>query len=99
MQQEIRFCTASDGARLAWARHGAGPTIVKTSNWLTHLEYHWESPVGRHWLVGLGERNTLIRYDDRGCGLSDRDPAELSLDRWVSDLETVVDAAGLDRFT
>lgn len=98
MQQEIRFCTASDGVRLAWARHGSGPTIVKTSNWLTHLEYDWESPVWRHWLAGLGERNTLIRYDDRGCGLSDREPGALSLDRWVADLETVVDAAGLDRF-
>jgi pimeloyl-ACP methyl ester carboxylesterase len=98
MQQQIRFCTASDGVRLAWACHGSGPTIVKTSNWLTHLEYDWESPVWRHWLLGLGERNTIIRYDDRGCGLSDREPGELSLDRWVADLESVVDAAGLDRF-
>jgi pimeloyl-ACP methyl ester carboxylesterase/DNA-binding CsgD family transcriptional regulator len=98
MQQEIRFCTASDGARLAWARHGNGPTLVKASNWLTHLEYDWESPVWRHWLTGLGAQNTLVRYDDRGCGLSDRNPGALSLDRWVQDLETIVDAAGLDRF-
>jgi len=99
MQQEIRFCTASDGARIAWARHGSGPPLVRTSNWLTHLEYDWESPVWRHWLLGLGERNTVVRYDDRGCGLSDRDPPELSLGRWVADLEAVIDAAGLDRFT
>jgi pimeloyl-ACP methyl ester carboxylesterase/DNA-binding CsgD family transcriptional regulator len=99
VQQEIHFCTASDGARLAWARHGSGPPIVKAANWLTHLEFDWESPVWRHWLEGLGERNTLVRHDERGCGLSDRDTKALSLDRWVADLETVVDAAGLDRFT
>jgi pimeloyl-ACP methyl ester carboxylesterase len=99
MQQAIRFCTAPDGARIAWASHGSGPTIVKTSNWLTHLEYDWESPVWRHWLVGLGERNTLVRYDERGCGLSDRHAGELSLERWVEDLETVVDAAGVGRFS
>ena len=98
VEQEIRFCAASDGVRLAWAKHGKGPPIVKAANWLTHLEYDWESPVWRHWLEGLGERHTLIRYDERGCGLSDRETKELSLERWVADLETVVDAAGLDRF-
>jgi pimeloyl-ACP methyl ester carboxylesterase len=54
--------------------------------------------VWRHWLEGLGERHTLIRYDERGCGLSDRQAGELSLDGWVEDLESVVDAAGLERF-
>ena len=98
MEQEIRFCTAPDGVRLAWARHGRGPTLVKAANWLTHLEYDGESPVWRHWLEGLGERHTLIRYDERGCGLSDREVPALSLDRRVGDLESVVDAAGLDRF-
>jgi pimeloyl-ACP methyl ester carboxylesterase/DNA-binding CsgD family transcriptional regulator len=98
MEQEIRFCTAPDGVRLAWARHGRGPPLVKTANWLTHLEFDWESPVWRHWLEGLGERHTLVRYDERGCGLSDREIGELSLEGWVADLETVVDAAGLDRF-
>ena len=71
---------------------------MKAGNWLTHLEFDWKSPVWRHWLTGLGERHTVIRYDERGCGLSDRDPDEMSLDRWVSDLETVVEAAGVDRF-
>jgi pimeloyl-ACP methyl ester carboxylesterase/DNA-binding CsgD family transcriptional regulator len=99
VDQEIRFCVAPDGVRLAWAQHGSGPPIVKAANWLTHLEHDWESPVWRHWLRGLAERHTLIRYDERGCGLSDRDPSELSLDRWVGDLETVVDAAGVGRFT
>jgi pimeloyl-ACP methyl ester carboxylesterase/DNA-binding CsgD family transcriptional regulator len=98
MEQEIRFCTAPDGVRLAWARYGHGPALVKTGNWLSHLEFDWESPVWRHWLQGLSERHTLVRYDERGCGLSDREIPALSMDRWVADLETVVNAAGLDRF-
>jgi hypothetical protein len=60
---------------------------------------HGKGPVWRHWLEGLGERHTLVRYDERESGLSDRETKELSLERWVTDLETVVDAAGLDRFT
>jgi pimeloyl-ACP methyl ester carboxylesterase/DNA-binding CsgD family transcriptional regulator len=99
VEQEIRFCVAPDGVRLAWAKHGSGPPILKAGNWLTHLEYDWESPVWRHWLEGFGERHTFVRYDERGCGLSDRDVDELSLDRWADDLGTVADAAGLDRFT
>jgi pimeloyl-ACP methyl ester carboxylesterase/DNA-binding CsgD family transcriptional regulator len=97
LEQEIRFCTASDGVRLAYATHGRGPVLVKASNWLTHLEFDWESPVWRHWLEGLGRTNTVIRYDMRGCGMSDRDVGELSFERWVADLATVVDAAGVER--
>jgi pimeloyl-ACP methyl ester carboxylesterase len=96
--QEIRFCTTSDGTRLAYATSGAGPPLVKAANWLSHLDYDWESPVWRHWLAELSRRFRLIRYDERGCGLSDWDIARFSFDDWVDDLETVVDAAGLDRF-
>ncbi len=99
MEQRIRFCTAPDGLRLAYASHGTGPPMVKAACWLTHLEHDWESPVWRYWLEGLGRTHRLIRYDERGCGLSDRDIGELSLDHWVGDLETVVDAAGAERFT
>ena len=99
MHQQIRFCTARDGARLAWASHGSGSPLVKTSSWLTHLEYDWESPVWRYWLEGLGRSYSVVRYDERGCGLSDQDVGEPSVDRWVSDLETVVDAAGIGPFT
>ena len=70
---------------------------MKASNWLTHLEFDWESEVWRHWLEALGQTNTVIRYDLRGCGMSDRDVGELSLDRWLLDLETVIDAAGVGR--
>ncbi|HXU98122.1 MAG TPA: alpha/beta fold hydrolase, partial [Jiangellaceae bacterium] len=97
-QQEIRFCTASDGVRLAYATMGDGPPLVKVANWLSHLDYDWESPVWRHWLVELSRRFTLVRYDERGCGLSDWDLPHFSFEEWVDDLETVVDAAGLDRF-
>ena len=98
MKQEIKYCRARDGVRLAYAIAGNGPPLVKAGNWMGHLEYDWESPVWRHVLRGLAKDHTLIRYDARGNGLSDWDVAELSLDAWVSDLETVVDAAGVERF-
>ena len=97
-QQEIRFCTTADGVRLGYATSGSGPPLVKAANWLSHLDYDWQSPVWRHWLVELSRRHRLIRYDERGCGLSDWDIKPPTFDSWVKDLETVVDAAGLDRF-
>jgi pimeloyl-ACP methyl ester carboxylesterase/DNA-binding CsgD family transcriptional regulator len=98
MEQEIRFCTSADGVRIAFARHGSGPPLVKAAHWLTHLEFDWESPVWTHWLRDLGSSFTVIRHDERGCGLSDREVPEHSLDALVADLEAVVEAAGLDRF-
>jgi DNA-binding SARP family transcriptional activator/pimeloyl-ACP methyl ester carboxylesterase len=98
LDQHIHFCMAPDGVRLAYAVVGQGPVLVKAANWLSHLEYDWNSPVWRHWLVGLAENHTLVRYDERGCGLSDWNVKEFSLDAWVLDLETVVDAIGLERF-
>jgi pimeloyl-ACP methyl ester carboxylesterase/DNA-binding CsgD family transcriptional regulator len=96
--QEVRFCSARDGARIAYAIHGSGPPLVRTATWLTHLEFDWDSPVWRHWLVQLGERHTVLRYDERGCGLSDRDVEDVSLDARVADLEAVIEAAGFERF-
>jgi DNA-binding SARP family transcriptional activator/pimeloyl-ACP methyl ester carboxylesterase len=96
--QEIRFCHAADGARLAYALAGSGRPLVKAANWLSHLEYDWESLIWRHWLVELTSRFRLLRYDERGCGLSDWDVASFGLDAWVEDLATVVDAAGFGRF-
>jgi pimeloyl-ACP methyl ester carboxylesterase/DNA-binding CsgD family transcriptional regulator len=96
--QRIRFCTARDGVRVAYAMAGSGPPLVKAANWLSHLEFDWSSPVWRHWLTELSRDHLLIRYDERGNGLSDRDVDDLSFDAWVSDLEAVVDARGLDRF-
>jgi pimeloyl-ACP methyl ester carboxylesterase/DNA-binding CsgD family transcriptional regulator len=96
--QEVRFCTSRDGTGLAYAVHGRGPPLVRVATWLTHLDFDWESPVWRHWLDALSTRHTIIRYDERGCGLSDWEVGELSLEWWVADLEAVVDSAGLDRF-
>jgi pimeloyl-ACP methyl ester carboxylesterase/DNA-binding CsgD family transcriptional regulator len=84
--------------RLAFACHGRGPPLVRVATWLTDLEFDWESPVWRHWLAELGDGHTVVRYDERGCGMSDRELGVLSIATWVGDLETVVDAAGLDRF-
>ena len=98
MQQQIRFCKSAGGIQLGYAISGNGPPLVKVANFLTHLEYDWASPVVRPFLLELGRGRTLIRYDPRGCGLSDHDFSDLSLDAWVADLETVVDAAGVERF-
>jgi class 3 adenylate cyclase/pimeloyl-ACP methyl ester carboxylesterase len=98
IKQKIRYCRARDGVRIAYAIAGEGPPLVKTANWLNHLEYDWESPIFRHLFLGLASNHTLIRYDARGNGLSDWDVDELSLGAWIGDLETVVDAAGVERF-
>lgn len=98
MRQRIHFCKTSDNVRIAYARSGEGPPLVKAASWLTHLEHEWGNPVWQHWLTGLSARNTLIRYDPRGSGLSDRDVNKVDIEVWLRDLETVVDAAGLERF-
>lgn len=98
VRQRIHFCTAPDGVRLAHATAGDGPPLVRVSTYMTHLEYDWDSPVWRHWLGDLSRHHTLIRYDQRGCGLSDRNVADFSIEAWVRDLETVVDSLGLERF-
>src|SRR5262249_34981001 len=98
LRQKIHFCTASDGVRIAYAEVGDGPPLVKTANWLNHLEYDWKSPVWRPLLHALAADHRLIRYDARGNGLSDWQGANVSLEAFVQDLESVVEATGLDRF-
>ena len=99
MRHETRFCTSSDGVGLAYAIDGDGPPVVKASNWMTHLDYERQSPVWRHWVRELSRGHTLVRFDERGCGLSDRQFEVMpSLDAYVADLAAVVDAAGLERF-
>jgi pimeloyl-ACP methyl ester carboxylesterase/DNA-binding winged helix-turn-helix (wHTH) protein len=97
-RQDIRFCATRDGVRLAYATIGSGPPLVKASNWLTHLDFEWGSPIWRHWWSALSLHHRVLRYDERGNGMSQRDVHDVSFDTWVTDLETVVDAAGLDRF-
>jgi len=97
LKQTIRYCRATDGVRLAYAKVGSGPGLLKSAHWLGHLEYDWDLPLYRDFLLGLASSFTLVRYDARGNGLSDWDVGELSLDAWVKDMESVADAAGLDR--
>jgi len=98
LKQQIHFCTAADGVRIAYATTGSGSPLVKAANWLSHLEHDWRSPVWRHLLHELARDHRLVRYDQRGNGLSDWDVADISFEAFVRDLESVVDAAGLDRF-
>jgi pimeloyl-ACP methyl ester carboxylesterase/DNA-binding CsgD family transcriptional regulator len=96
--QEIQFFRAPDGVRLAYTSHGDGRPLVNVSCWLSHLQYDWESPVWRHLLADLGAFSSLVRFDERGSGLSDWQVPDYSIDARVADLETIVDRLGLERF-
>ena len=98
MEQQIHFCTTDDDVRIAYATVGDGPPLVKAANWLSHLEFDWSSPIWRHLLAEFARDHTFIRYDERGNGLSDWNVADLSFEAFVEDLESVVEAAGVDRF-
>jgi len=97
-EQQIRFCTASDGVGIAYSTVGSGPPLVKTATWMAHLEFDWQNAVRHYWYATLADDHQLIRYDQRGCGLSDWDVDEISLDAYVRDMEAVVAALGLARF-
>ena len=98
MNQQIRFCTSSDRVKLAYAISGDGPPLAMAAPWLTHLEHQWKSLAWRPWLEAFSGEHTLLRYDSRGCGLSDRNVADVSFESSVRDLECVVDAAGFEHF-
>jgi len=98
MEQEIQFCSTPDNVSIAYASIGEGPPLVKAANWMNHLELDWKSPVWGHLLTEFSRDQRLIRYDERGTGLSDRKVDDLSLDAFVSDLEAVIEAVGLERF-
>jgi pimeloyl-ACP methyl ester carboxylesterase/DNA-binding CsgD family transcriptional regulator len=92
-RQRIQYLHASDGVRLAWADASAGPLVVKAATWLTHLEYEWESPLWGHWIGFFCDHFRLVRFDERGCGMSAWNVGDLSPARWLSDLESVIAAA------
>ncbi len=98
LRQKVQFCMTPDGVRIAYATLGEGALLVKAANWLNHLEYDWESALWRSRLEQVAAGRRLVRYDARGCGLSDWDVADISFDGFVRDLETVVDALELKRF-
>jgi pimeloyl-ACP methyl ester carboxylesterase/DNA-binding CsgD family transcriptional regulator len=93
--QRIRYVRTGDGVQLAWAEAGTGPVLVKAANWLTHLDYEWESPVWRHWIRFFSSHFRFVRHDERGCGMTDWDVGDLSFERWAEDLEAVITAADL----
>jgi pimeloyl-ACP methyl ester carboxylesterase/DNA-binding CsgD family transcriptional regulator len=93
LRQHVRYLTASDGVRLAWAEAGSGPPLVKAANWLTHLEYEWQSPIWRHWIQFFSSHTRFVRYDERGCGMSGWHGGGLNVEQWIADLDAVIDAA------
>lgn len=95
-RQRIRYLHTQDGVRLAWAEAGEGPLLVKAPNWLTHLEYDLESPVWRHWIRFFSDRFRFVRFDERGCGMTDWDVEDLSFESWTRDLEQVADTVAPD---
>jgi len=88
--QRIRYLRTSDGVQLAWAEAGAGPLLIKAANWLTHLEFEWESPVWRHWIHFFSDHFRFVRHDERGCGMTDWNVGDVGFARWVEDLEALV---------
>jgi class 3 adenylate cyclase/pimeloyl-ACP methyl ester carboxylesterase len=98
LEQDIRFCDSSDGVTIAWASVGSGAPLMKGPNWMNHLEYDWQSPVWGHVLNALAADHRLVRFDQRGNGLSDRNLSEISFENMIDDIAVVADAAGLDRF-
>jgi pimeloyl-ACP methyl ester carboxylesterase/DNA-binding CsgD family transcriptional regulator len=98
LSQSIRFCTSADGTRIAVASCGDGQVILRAAHWLSHVDYDLESPVWRPWLQALSARHRFVRYDPRGCGLSDRHVADLTLEAWHADLEAVAASIGEPRF-
>ncbi len=95
----IQFAKSKDGVRIAYSVSGQGPVLVKAANWLSHIEFDWGSPVWQHWLNDISSQHTLVRYDERGCGLSDRSVDDLSFESWVDDLEAVIETIGLNQFS
>ena len=96
--QEIEFFTTSDGVRIAYTVGGQGPVVVRPIHWLNHLDFEWNNPVLRRWFSQVMQHNRLVRYDQRGSGLSDWNVSDFSFERTVRDFEELVDAVGLDEF-
>ncbi|MFK8017660.1 MAG: alpha/beta fold hydrolase [Gammaproteobacteria bacterium] len=97
-RQRIQFCAATDDVRIAYATVGEGPPVIKAANWLSHLELDWDAPIWSPLFRRLAQRHRLVRYDERGNGLSDWDVKDISFDAFMTDLESVIEASGLERF-
>lgn len=93
----VRFAKSFDGTRIAYAVNGRGPVVLRMPHWMTHLEHDVVSPLARHWHAAVADRHTLVRFDMRGCGLSDREVQDISFEACLRDAEAVAAAAGLQR--
>ncbi len=98
IKQRIRYVKSADGTQIAWADIGEGPAVLKAPNWMNHIEYEWRSPVVGPLLERFAGATRLVRFDQRGNGMSDWDVGEFSEEVMVGDMRAVVDAAGIDRF-
>jgi pimeloyl-ACP methyl ester carboxylesterase len=96
--QQVRYAKTPDGISLAYSAIGEGYPLVMLPHWLSHIEADLKNPLFRHYWLEFGRRFRLVRYDIRGFGLSDRDVPDFPFDALVTDLETVVDALGLEKF-
>jgi pimeloyl-ACP methyl ester carboxylesterase len=97
-EQEIQFFTTGDGVRLAYSIAGSGPPLVRAIDWLNHLDFEWKNPFRRHWFSQIMRHNTLLRYDQRGSGLSDWNVDDFSFERSLADFEELITAVGWDEF-
>ena len=98
MDQTIGFATSADGTRIAYAKSGTGPPLIRTATWMTHVDHDQDGAIWGHWCRELAKSRTFVRYDQRGCGMSDREAPSYSLDARVQDLEAVVDSSQLTTF-
>ena len=92
LQQSVRYLRTSDGVQLAWASMGSGPPLVKAANWLTHLQYDLESPLWQHWTRFFSQHFRFLRYDERGCGMTQWQVPDVSMTHWARDLQAVIEA-------
>ncbi|WP_246730135.1 alpha/beta fold hydrolase [Nitratireductor mangrovi] len=98
LQQRVHFARAPDNIQIAWASIGQGRPVLRAPHWLNHLDYEWRSPLWRPYLEQYARMCRLLRFDQRGNGLSDWDVGEISFDAMIGDMTAVVQAAKLDRF-
>ena len=98
LKQRVQYCNSADGTHIAWAGIGEGLPVLKAPNYLNHIEYEWGSPFWGPFLAEFARTNHLVRFDQRGNGLSDWDVETITLDSMTEDMEAVVEASGLDRF-
>src|SRR6201997_322600 len=98
MQQQIGFCSTADGVRIAYATVGTGPAVLVAQFSPSHVGLEWEEPRVRDFWEAIGRHHMVVRYDKHGCGLSDRNRTDFSLDSEIRPIEAIVKELGLKSF-